>query len=334
MKKTLLSSVALILIAGSASAADLPSIKSAPAPTPLMTWTGFYAGLNVGAGTGSSPITISGLPFDPWGKANNDVHVVSLPTSIPWWNTDYALIAMNSQSQGISQLGVIGGIQFGYNYQFSNNVVVGAETDFQGSSINGNNKINTVGVDFLWTSLPGATGTAAYRNMAQSTSVSSSIDWFGTVRGRVGYLITPTILTYATGGLTYAGVSGSTQTNGGTFVIGKTAVGDPVYQGNSPIIGSSASSSTTLVGYNVGGGVEWKFRQDWSVKAEAFYYSLSNWNLHSNVVGLQTPTTNSQQFPTWISSNSTKIGYNGVVARLGVNYQFNLFNAAKVVAKY
>jgi outer membrane immunogenic protein len=332
MKKTLLSTVALIAIAGSASAADLPSIKSAPAPAPLMSWTGFYAGLNVGAGTGTSPISISGLPYDTWGQANNDFHRVSLPASIPWWNTETGLIGMNSQSTNISQLGVIGGLQLGYNYQFSNNIVLGAETDFQGSSINGNSKINSVGVDTLY-SVYGA-GWGALRNMAQQTNISSSIDWFGTVRGRVGYLVTPSLLTYATGGLTYAGASASTQTNGGAYVIGKTPVGAPVYQGNSPIIGPSVSTSTTLVGWNVGGGAEWMIKQGWSIKAEAFYYNLSNWNLGSNVVGLQTPTTNSQQFPTWISSNSTKIGYNGVVARLGVNYHFNLANVAPVVAKF
>jgi outer membrane immunogenic protein len=337
MKKILLSTAALIAIAGSASAADLPSIKSAPAPAPIMTWTGFYAGLNVGAGTGSSPISISGLPYDTWGQANNDFHKVSAPTTNPWWNTVTGLIGMNSQSRSISQLGVIGGLQLGYNYQFSNNIVVGAETDFQGSSINGNTKINTIGNDTLYTSLPAAAssrGYAADRNMTQQTNISSSIDWFGTVRGKVGYLITPSIFTYATGGLTYAGVSASTQTNGGAYVIGTTSVGAPVYQGNSPIIGPSVSTSTTLVGWNVGGGAEWMIRQNWSIKAEAFYYNLGNWNLGSNVVGLQTPTTNSQQFPTWISSNSTKIGYNGVVARLGVNYHFNFANIAPVVAKF
>jgi len=38
----------LLLSSASAFAADLPSIKSAPAPTPTPMWTGFYAGLNAG----------------------------------------------------------------------------------------------------------------------------------------------------------------------------------------------------------------------------------------------------------------------------------------------
>ena len=55
MKNKLLSAtaIALALATGSALAADLPSRKEAPvyvAPAPVATWTGFYAGLNLGGG--------------------------------------------------------------------------------------------------------------------------------------------------------------------------------------------------------------------------------------------------------------------------------------------
>jgi outer membrane immunogenic protein len=49
MRKLLLASAAVLLAGGTASAADLPSRKTAPvAPVyaPVFTWTGFYAGLN------------------------------------------------------------------------------------------------------------------------------------------------------------------------------------------------------------------------------------------------------------------------------------------------
>lgn len=66
MKKHFFSSVALIAITGSASAADFPSIKSAPSPAPLMSWTGFYAGLNAGGmiGTTNSVSTNGYSTFD------------------------------------------------------------------------------------------------------------------------------------------------------------------------------------------------------------------------------------------------------------------------------
>ena len=46
MKKFLLSSVAVAVMASTAIAADLPSIKSAPVVAPM--WTGFHVGLNAG----------------------------------------------------------------------------------------------------------------------------------------------------------------------------------------------------------------------------------------------------------------------------------------------
>ena len=52
MKKLLLSAVSLLALSGSALAADLPSKKAPPAyvPPPVLSWTGFYAGLNLGGG--------------------------------------------------------------------------------------------------------------------------------------------------------------------------------------------------------------------------------------------------------------------------------------------
>ena len=49
---------------------------------------------------------------------------------------------------------------------------------------------------------PGSTAVAAI-------AASKSLDYLGTVRGRLGYLFTPTLLVYATGGLAYGGVNSS-----------------------------------------------------------------------------------------------------------------------------
>jgi hypothetical protein len=71
VKKTLLSTaaIALAFVASSAVAADLPSRKEAPvyiAPAPVATWTGFYAGVNLGGGWASGGGNNSYLPYsDP-----------------------------------------------------------------------------------------------------------------------------------------------------------------------------------------------------------------------------------------------------------------------------
>jgi outer membrane immunogenic protein len=49
-----------------------------------------------------------------------------------------------------------------------------------------------------------------------TTEVSQQSTWFGTLRGRLGLLVTPTILVYGTGGLAY----GQTETSFSTLPVG------------------------------------------------------------------------------------------------------------------
>ena len=88
--------------------------------------------------------------------------------------------------------GVLGGGQLGYNWQ-SGRVVYGFEADFAVSSIEDEVR-----------------GCNAFA----CAHARASLDWLATVRGRVGYLIDPRILAYATAGFgiaswsAEAGISG------------------------------------------------------------------------------------------------------------------------------
>ena len=119
MKKALfaVTAITLVLSAGSAVGADLPSSKgpvAVPPPPPI--WTGFYAGLNAG-GTfgGGGGVSVTHLDANPDAAASAALSGVA--------NTDFA--------------GFIGGGQVGYNYQFSPVFVAGLETDIQGVVGNG-----------------------------------------------------------------------------------------------------------------------------------------------------------------------------------------------------
>jgi outer membrane immunogenic protein len=75
----------------------------------------------------------------------------------------------------------------------------------------------------------------------------AAIDWFGTVRGRVGVLATPTALLYVTGGLAYGGVNSS-----GTIT-------DPCFSGKPPACTAASwgfGNTSIKAGWTVGGGVE------------------------------------------------------------------------------
>ena len=229
MKKFGLLAVASIaaLVAGGALAADLPSRKAAPVyappPPPPPLWTGFYAGLNLGGGWSANSINPNQLtPY----ASNFDGSVYLYPG--------------NTQGGGNAG-GVVGGGQIGYNYQFGNSFLVGAETDIQGTSMRSGGNANQI----LY---PDPNNPGGYLfPLSPAGNPGIALTWFGTVRGRAGFLITPTLLLYGTGGFAYGGVSGG-----------------------------YSNVSNTRTGWTAGGGVEWLFMPNWSAKAEYLYTDLNS----------------------------------------------------------
>jgi len=100
MKQALLASAvgAIWACAGPALAADIGGPAYGPAPVPAFSWTGIYAGVNIGDG----------------------------------WKDHETLINGSITNSGLMN-GVIGGGQVGANWQIGS-VVLGVETDVQGSS--------------------------------------------------------------------------------------------------------------------------------------------------------------------------------------------------------
>lgn len=321
-----LSAILLAVSAGSAFAADLPSVK-APPPVyvaPPM-WTGFYAGLNAGYGFGlSSNATTVGNAYDQYYTS-----YFNQPGWPPLLVAGYGgLMAANSGNASLNQNGFIGGGQIGYNYQWSPTIVIGVEADMQGSAIRGSGGYTGVGQDLYSMGrmmlMPHGT-----RNSVGGGTIQAGLDWFGTVRGRVGYLVTPTLLVFGTGGLTYGGAWANgnyTSTSAWCGTPTDACYGGMITTPYSQIAVGSGRTSSTLVGWNAGGGFEWMFMPNWSLKAEAFYYDLGSMNLNGSAVaavsnvaahmGRAVPDAQ-MIFPT------TRVRYDGVIARAGINYHFN-----------
>src|SRR5689334_22316524 len=105
---------------GSAAAADMP-VKARPNPVMVSdTWTGPYAGFNVGYGVGQ----------------DRTVDTTTAGSGIPG-----LLAATGSQLYGgprqldLAPRGFVGGGQLGYNWQMSPVTVFGVEADFQGADM-------------------------------------------------------------------------------------------------------------------------------------------------------------------------------------------------------
>jgi outer membrane immunogenic protein len=306
MKKLLLSAAVLAISAGAALAADLPSRKGPPVlpppPPPPPLWTGFYAGLNAGYGFGTNDntqsISAAYLPYD--GKyatltrplGNTDSFIVR-PIYDQYYYTAISSLGAGLALSGVGrtdQNGFIGGGQVGYNWQWGSNFVLGLEADIQGTGIRGSSHTAGVGADSAAVNQFYKFGDLHRQTNIDSTAwgatrVNAGVDWMGTVRGRLGYLFTPTMLVYATGGLTYVGV----YANFNNYAVSSSSITEYHYKksgtdvwndgGFSHTFIGGGNKSQTLVGWNVGGGLEWMFMPSWSLKAEAIYWNMGNMNV-------------------------------------------------------
>jgi outer membrane immunogenic protein len=309
-----IAALAAALSAGSAFAADLPTHKAPPPPpAPVVSWTGAYAGLNAGYNFGTNGNAYS----QNWGQ--------------PWFSrTTGELIFKNSSAlsmdmaQPNNQSGFIGGGQVGYNYQWGKNVVVGFETDFQGTTTSG----SSAGIGAATAPVTSYNqGVLTFSsNSIGGTTIQTGVNWLGTVRGRIGYLVTPTMLLYGSGGLTYGSVYANVSQNAletqTVNLFGDIGTSNASWYGQ-------GQQSQTRTGWNAGGGFEWMFMPNWSVKAEALYWDLGRINIQTASLGLQ-------QFQTERPNTGwgrSSVSYSGVIARAGINYHFN-FASAPVVAKF
>jgi outer membrane immunogenic protein len=188
-----------VVALASANAADMAppagpgGYKDAPW---VATWSGFYAGINLGGG---------------------------------WSEFSDKFASTGTGFSGLSPKGGFGGGQIGYNWQgiWHPHLVLGVEADIQGAGGGIQGKaIDALGHHF-----------------------SSSLDTFGTVRGRLGYAFGPSLV-YATGGFAYGQI-------------------------NNEADGLVAFKNTnTATGYVVGGGYEYKFSPGWSAKVEYQFINL------------------------------------------------------------
>jgi outer membrane immunogenic protein len=124
--------------------------------------------------------------------------------------------------------GGFAGGQLGYNWQ-RGNVVFGLEGDIQGADLSGR----------------------AYNPFADAVA-HTDVNWFSTLRGRLGYAFGP-VLIYGTGGVAVAEFDNSVRFDDVRF-----------------------RSSDTNVGYAAGGGIEWAFAPNWSMKAEYLYLGFGD----------------------------------------------------------
>jgi outer membrane immunogenic protein len=212
-----------------ASAADLAARPYTKAPPPLVAtaydWTGFYVGGSVG------------------GHQTRDRDPASFGTN-SYFGTpdDIAAAAAWPFSQNGS--GFAGGVQAGYNWQFTN-IVLGVEADIMGLS----------GSISRSTTFPENGG-------ADIAFVNDHVrnNWMSTIRGRAG-VAADRALFYVTGGVAFANFSIN---HSFSDTAGPSA--------------DSVSGSTPRTGWTVGGGIEYALNANWTLRGEYLYADFGTAN--------------------------------------------------------
>lgn len=211
-----------------------PLYMSTQPVTPPYSWTGLYAGGNLGYGWGNNN-TVNFLPNDP--------------TQLGGFIGAGGPTSLRASS-------LLGGFQLGYNWQFNQAWLAGVETD----------------IDFLSDGGNGSSTNGALANPTNllQQSVNEQVTWFGTVRGRFGYLPTNNLLVYGTGGFAYGRIEqNATYSNLGNNTFASTdgfcAAGTTCYAG---------TSTHTATGWAAGGGLEYALTNNVTIRGEYLYVDL------------------------------------------------------------
>lgn len=249
-----------------------------PAAAQTAYWNGAYAGIHVGG------ISVDGASF----AGKNSYWSPFLSNGFAASTAAAQAATMDFGGRTLSMAGV----QVGYNWRMSPDLVLGVEADISDMGRGGHAQTKTV------------RNGAAADSTTDTTWAQTGFDYFGTLRGRLGYVVTQPLLVYVTGGLAFANTN-------------KAIVEQKVNSINLPNAATGAFDENFKTGYAIGGGAEYAFTRTVSLKVEGLYYdlgtqtdsvSVSNYNI-SNILFTTTNVTRTQNL-------------DGAVGRVGLNFAF------------
>ena len=258
-----------------------------PALAQSNNWTGFYLGLNAGAVWSDGDLRLSATCPASVGPQVGYFCESTTPASL----ANAAAVGAAGTGSG-SGTGFTGGVQAGYNLQ-AGAIVFGGEIDFGafnfGASQAGGRNY-PVGFFPVGTANTFAVGTAA------------DASWLFTARGRLGFLATPNLLLFVTGGLAVSDITVS------------NSFSDNFASGGFAGARGSSSNSGVRAGWVLGAGGELALDRNWTLKAEYLYVDLGSIDTTARITH--------GNFAGYSNTLTTKADINAQIARVGVNYKF------------
>jgi outer membrane immunogenic protein len=258
MKRFVTGTLAVAVLSAPASAADMSLVNKVPAPA--FNWTGFYIGGDIGVTSTT-------------GNAQSNALSASVVPS-----------GVQQISGGVGGGGsFVGGGFAGYNLQFAPKWVAGIEADW--TSMNTDGRLTSNWLDNTGVMVQNAT-----------TTLSSELQWAASVRGRIGYVIVPSFLAYATGGVAW-----------GKWEYGANS--------GAPTIGYAANTAfaKTDTGWVAGIGFEWAPFSHYGLVLRAEYLNYRFGGTQATAAGSGFPGAPSAFL--WTSPDVN-------VGRIGASYKF------------
>lgn len=250
------------------------------APPPAHIWTGFYAGVH--AGGAWSADTSAALSGDP------NVGQPCIDGVLNCFSQQLIPSSLDPDPSGF-----IGGVQFGHNWQ-KGKVVIGLEIDISYSDLD-----------------VGDSATLLFRGGPSDpfqTTLDTDIEWFSTLRGRVGFLPHDGWMIFATGGLAFGETKQSLTWANGTDTI--FVFSDLICNPFTTCL--AGSNSETSVGWTGGGGFEFAVSDKVTLNGEYLYVDLGS----STVTARPTPAATATGDPVFLRA---KVENTLNVIRVGLN---------------
>jgi outer membrane immunogenic protein len=178
--------------------------------------------------------------------------------------------------------GYLTGGQVGYNARHGR-MLVGLEADLALANIAGSGSVTSTVTPF-------------------NTTIDQEVDWFGTVRGRIGIFPASNLMLFAAGGLAY----GETKLN--AAVVGPVGTACAL-----ALTCSIGSASGVSVGWTAGAGFEYALGSHLTFRGEYLYVDLGERSVQTQ----ETATGGATPFVYTVTSD-----FAFHVIRTGLNYKF------------
>jgi outer membrane immunogenic protein len=213
------------------------------------------------------PPVVAPVPFVSWTGCYIGANIGGA-----WTHEDFSSFDNGSHSAS----GIAGGGQIGCDYQFASNWLIGIQGMLDGADLTS---------DHILLDDPDDT-------------FHTKVRWFGTVTGRLGFLVTPSFLIYGKGGVAFVGDNHSLTSTDSSF---------------------ASTGDFTRTGWDAGIGLEWMFFPSWSVWVEYDHMGFGDRNeiIHDD----------GDLFIENVEQSVDKV-------LVGVNYRFGFGKGAPVAARY